>query len=106
MASPFNDSLVREVEIDLEGIPRLVLMPSDVDLHPEEAIPCDAFDSLRELYSDVPEDFFNRLWFAFWERGLRRPSDFFNRRSTKLVQQSLKTVLRYDILSIQAKLKE
>ncbi len=106
MVFPSEQLDVREVEVELDGNPRLFLMPGEVDLHPDEAIPGDAYEALRELYSDVPDRFFNRLWLAFWERGLRKPSDFFHRRSSQLVQQSLKIVLRYDILSIQAKLKE
>jgi hypothetical protein len=96
--------VIKEVTID--GIPRLVYMPSNDAIDPKEAIPADIFPILEEIYEGCSPRFLENLWVFLWSRKIRCADDFENPQAMQLVSQAIKLAIKHDNLSILQKVKE
>jgi len=91
---------------DTRGIMRRVLIPSNVDIAPEEGIPVDIFDVLDELYTDTPWSFRERLYTALWRRNIIEVADLQSSQGATLYMAALKEAVKADAFSVLTRVKE
>lgn len=96
----------KEVEVEIDGIFRIMAVPTSGDVNPAEGIPRDAFPVVQTVFRDAPEEFVTRLWAHLWQFGLRRPNDYTTASANNVIAQALKLTIRKDVLTLKHAMKE
>jgi hypothetical protein len=95
--------LVQADYTDPAGIPRRVLLPEG-EKDTSTGIPLSL--DLSPLYGHMPTDFQARLYTALHAQGLIEPRDYFKAGASDRFKTAMLSVIRHDLLSIQALAKE
>lgn len=96
-------NFVRRDYIDLDGIPRRVLIPES---ETDNAMGIPVSLELSDLFGHMPVPFQQSLYEALHAQGLVEASDFFLPDAGKRFRAAMLSVIKHDFLSVQTIAKE